>query len=288
MDIAAVLVIEILNGIASLMLMSVGLAVIFGMMRIINFAHGEFLMLGAYAAIVASNHGVNIWVSMLIIAPLVVAVVGAIAERLLIRHLYGRMVDTLIATWGLSLFLIGIVTLIFGNTTSGIRAPLGSFEIGSYSLSQYRIVLIVVAFLMLTVIYLVLRFTRFGLIARATMQNPDMTSVLGTNPSRVYALTFAIGSALTGMAGGLLAPITGVIPSMGIAFVAKSFITVIGGGVAVVAGTASAASLFGTVNQALTYLTTPVIGEAGLLIAAIILLRLLPQGITGRFFRRSL
>ena len=99
MDLVAILVIEVLSGVASLALISIGLAVIFGMMRVINLAHGEFLMLGGYAAIVATNHGVNIWMAMLVVAPLVVGVIGVIAERTIIRFLYGRMIDTLLATW---------------------------------------------------------------------------------------------------------------------------------------------------------------------------------------------
>jgi urea transport system permease protein len=104
----------------------------------------------------------------------------------------------------------------------------------------------------------------------------------------VYATTFGVGAALTGLAGGLLAPISGVLPTVGAAYVAKAFITVISGGTAILAGTATASSLFGSVNQLLTYFTTPVIGEAGLLAAAILLLRVLPHGITGKLFRGSL
>ena len=117
MDTVALLIIEVLNGIASLALTCAGLAIIFGMMRVINFAHGEFMMLGGYTTVVATNAGVNIWISMLILSPLVVGIIGIAAERLLIRFFYGRMVDTLIATWGLSLLLIGIVTSVFTAVT---------------------------------------------------------------------------------------------------------------------------------------------------------------------------
>jgi branched-subunit amino acid ABC-type transport system permease component len=281
MDLAAVLMLEILNGIASLVLISVGLAIIFGMMRVINLAHGEFLMLGGYAAIVATNHGVNIWIAMLLVAPVVVGVIGLVAERLIIRVLYGRMIDTLLATWGLSLFFIGLVTTIFGNTVNSIG-------VGRYNISLYRLVLVGIAAAILAAIFLVLRRTRLGLIARGTMENPNMAAALGVSPPRVYAATFGIGAALTGLAGGLLAPISGVLPTVGVAYVAKAFITVISGGTAILVGTASAASLFGSVNQLLTYFTTPVIGEAGLLAAAILLLRVLPHGITGKLFRGSL
>src|SRR5271170_3878186 len=155
-DLAALLVIQVLYAIASLALISIGLAIIFGMMRVINLAHGEFLMLGGYAAITAYNQGVNLWVAMVVVAPLVVGLFGAIVERLVIRHLYGRLIDTMLATWGLSLAMIGFVTVVFGNTVSGISAPLGSVSIGAYRTGIYEIFLILVAAILLIAGWLVL------------------------------------------------------------------------------------------------------------------------------------
>ena len=287
MDLIVLLAIQALYAIASLALISVGLAIIFGMMRVINLAHGEFLMLGGYAAIVATGNGINIWIAMLVVAPIVVGIIGVVVERTIIRFLYGRMIDTMLATWGLSLFLVGLTTAVFGNTTVGISAPLGSFQIGAYRTSGYTLFVIVVAAVVLAGIFAVLRWTRLGLIARGTMQNANMAA-LGVNPPRVYAVTFGIGAALSGLAGAVLAPVSGVFPTIGVAYVAKSFITVIGGGAAILSGTASASALFGTINQISTFATTPVFGEVALLATAIVLIRLLPQGITGRFFRRGL
>ncbi len=230
MDLVALLAIQVLYAVASLALISVGLAIIFGMMRVINLAHGEFLMLGGYAAIVATSHGISIWIAILVVAPIVVGIIGVIVERTIIRFLYGRMIDTMLATWGLSLFLVGLTTAIFGNTTVGISAPLGSFQIGAYRTSGYTLFVIAVAIVVLAAVF----------------------------------------------------------PTIGVAYVAKSFITVIGGGAAILSGTVSASALFGTINQIATFATTPVFGEVALLAAAIVLIRLLPQGITGRFFRRGL
>jgi branched-chain amino acid transport system permease protein len=209
-------------------------------------------------------------------------------ERVLIRRLYGRMVDTMLASWGLSLALIGSVTVVFGNTVSGISAPLGAIRIGRYSTSAYEVLLVGIVGVLLGGGYLVLSRTRLGLIARGTMQNAPMAAALGVSPPAVYAVTFGVGAALTGLAGGLLAPLSGVVPTIGVAYIAKAFITVISGGAAILLGTLSAAALLGSINTATTFLTTPVLGEVALLAAAIVLLRLLPQGITGRFFRRSL
>ena len=288
MDLVALLAIQVVYAIASLALMSVGLAIIFGMMKVINLAHGEFLMLGGYAAIEANRFGLSIWIAMLIVAPIVVGAIGIIVERTIIRWLYGRMIDTMLATWGLSLFLVGLTTAIFGNTTVGLSAPLGSFEIGQYRTSAYTLFVIGVAIVVLGGVLAVLRFTKLGLIARGTMQNANMAAALGVNPSRVYSITFGVGAALTGLAGAVIAPVSGTFPTIGAAYVAKCFITVIGGGASIVMGTAAASTLFGAVNQIATYVTTPVFGEVALLAAAIVLIRALPQGITGRFFRGSL
>lgn len=288
MDYTIVVALEMVRAIAWLVLLAAGLAIIFGMMRVINFAHGEFLMLGGYTVVTSTNAGVNEWVAILILAPLAVGLFGVLVERLVIRHLYGRILDSLLATWGLSMLMIGGVTMVFGNTVQGVATPFGSLKIGAYQVAVYNFVLIAFAALILLGIWAVLRFSQVGLIARATMQNPNMAETLGIRTSWVYMATFGIGSAITGLAGGLLAPVTGVVPSMGANLVGQSFITVITGGASIIAGTLSSATLLGTLSQATTFLAGPVYGDAALLVAALILLRLLPQGITGRIFKRSL
>ena len=289
MDLVLSLLLQIVSGIANLALISLGLAIIFGMMRVINLAHGEFLMLGGYTVVVATNNGVNLWIAMLILAPLMVGLIGVIVERVLIRWLYGRMVDTLLATWGLSLLFIGLITSIFGaSTTTTISPPLGVVTIGEYTSSGYELFLIGVTVALFLAVYATLRLTKLGLVARGTMQNADMAAALGVSTSRIYMITFGLGAAVSGLAGGLLAPITGVLPTIGSIYIAKAFITVISGGTAILAGTTSASILLGGINGVISFLTGPTMGEVALLVAAIVLLRLMPQGITGRFFRKSL
>jgi branched-chain amino acid transport system permease protein len=288
LDLVAAIFLQTLTGVATLVIIALGLAVIFGMMRVINLAHGEFLMLGGYASILAQQAGINGWLAMLLVAPLAVGLVGVVVERVLIRPLYGRMVDSMLATWGLSLGLIGGVTMIFGNTISGFSAPLGSVAIGGFRTSGYELFLIAAAALLLAATWVTLKLTNAGLIARGTMQSAEMAAALGVSPARVYAVTFAVGAALSGLAGALIAPLAGVVPTMGAAYIAKAFITVITGGAAILTGTLSAAGLLGTVSTIGTFLTTPVLGEVMLLAAAVVLLRLLPRGITGRYFRRAL
>jgi branched-chain amino acid transport system permease protein len=288
-DLVVAVLFQLIYVIANLALISLGLAIIFGMMRVINLAHGEFLMLGGYTVVVATNAGVNIWVAMLILAPLVVGIVGVIVERLLIRWLYGRMVDTLLATWGLSLLLVGIVTSIFGASTgTTVSPPLGVVRIGDYSASGYELFLILVTIALLIAVWLTLRYTKLGLLARGTMQNAEMASALGVSTSRIYMVTFGLGAAVSGLAGGLLAPMTGVLPTIGATYIAKAFITVISGGSAILAGTTAGSVLLGGLNGIFSFVAGSTFGEIALLLAAIVLLRLMPRGITGRFFRKSL
>ena len=288
MDLAGLLLFNILTGIATLVLITLGLGVIYGMMRIINLAHGEFMMLGAYTAVVAYGAGVNIWLAMLVLPPLVVGAVGLVLERTLIRFLYGRIIDTMLATWGVSLGLIGLMTTIFGNVVRAVPVPVGGFAIGRFGASLYSFVIVAAAMAGLAGMLALLRGTRFGLILRATMQNPNMASALGVSPPKIYMAAFALGSALAGLAGGVLAPISGISPGMGAAYIARAFITVLGGGPAIITGTGLASSLFGLINELVSFQTTPVIGDVALLAAAVLMIRILPQGITGRFLRRSL
>ena len=285
MDYAGVVTLEILYMIAFLALTSAGLAVVFGMMRVINLAHGEFVLLGGYATLKCSQLGINVYVAMLLISPLLVGIVGLIVERIIIRFLYGRMIDTMLATWGLSLTLIGLVTLYFGPSAMSIPAPIPGYQMGSYQMGGYNLFIILITVALYVAMWGVLKFTRAGLIARGAMQGPDVVAALGYNPRTVYMVTFTVGAALSGLAGGVLAPLTGLLPSSGGAYIAKAFVTVITGGAAVISGTISSSIIFGTINQLVSFAAHPVIGEIAMLALAIILLRLMPKGITGRFFR---
>ena len=285
MDLFFVILVEILYAIASLALISAGLAVVFGMMKVINFAHGEFMMLGGYTTITAVNLGINVFVAMLIIAPLIVGLIGLIVERLIIRHLYGRLVDTMLATWGLSLLLVGIVSTIFGNTTTSITTPISGFAVGDYQVNGYNFFIISIAAILLVAMSVLLKTTRLGLIARGTMQRSETAAALGYSPNRVYMATFFCGSALTGLAGAVFAPLVGLVPTSGSAYLAEAFITVVAGGPALIVGLLSSATIFGAINQIVTFASTAVLGEVAILIAAVIILRLIPQGITSRFFQ---
>jgi branched-chain amino acid transport system permease protein len=281
----AVNLLDVAYAISTLCLLSAGLALVFGLMRIINLAHGEFIVLGGYVTLVATHAGVPIWLAIFVMSPLMVGLFGLIVEWVIIRHLYGRMMDTMLATWGLSMLISGALVTVFGNTTTGVTNPIGAITIGEYQVGGYSVLIIGVTVVLMLLSYVVLRYTRAGLIVRAAMQSADVVSGLGYNPKTVYRFTFALGAALSGLAGGLMAPLIGLTPASGGQFIAKSFITVISGGASVVTGTLSASTLFGLVSKGVEWLSTPVWGELALLVVAIVLLRLMPQGITGRYFK---
>src|SRR5581483_12014416 len=166
--------------------------------------------------------------------------------------------------------------LIFGNTAVSVPAPIPGYQIGHYQMGGYNLFVIAVAVVLMAAMWFALRYTRIGLVARGAMQGREIVSALGYNPSTIYMLTFTVGAALSGL-----------LPSVGGAYIAKAFITVITGGAAVIAGTLTTAALFGTVDQIVSFASTPVIGEIAMLVLALVLLRLMPQGVTGRFFRNS-
>jgi branched-chain amino acid transport system permease protein len=271
----------IIYAIALLTLVSLGLAVIFGMMKIINLAHGEFMMLGAYICVFSSKEGAPLWLAFAA-ATAGVGLFGIAVERIIIRLLYGRIIDTLLVTWGLSLFLVGFVTTFVGPQAYSIPTGFGSITFGTMHFSTYNLILIAITVSMVLATWVIARFTKAGLIVRGTMQDPTMASALGVNRGLIYMASFGYGSALAGLAGAVLVPITGASPSLGSFFVAKAFITVIIGGHLPLIGTLSASSLFGAIDGYVSYIWSSVLGEVSVLIVAVFLLRLLPMGITGR------
>ncbi len=280
-DAIANLALGILSGVATLVIISLGLAVVFGMMGIINFAHGEFLMLGAFGTLTGVRAGLPLGVSMAL-AALGVGAFGLLVERLLIHRLYGRLEATMLATFGLSLILVQVAVLIWGTSTQGVPTPLDSFTIGRYSISEYRIAMIVAAVALLVLVWWTFTRTRFGVMARAATQNRDMASAVGINAGRINMGTFAFGAALAGAGGALLAPVVAVAPSMGGTYIARAFMTVVVGGPGVVSGTAAASGLLGSVQRVVSDLSTAFVGTAALLVVAIVLLRVMPTGISGR------
>lgn len=275
-----------LTGIALLVIVSLGIAVTVGMMGVINLAHGELVMVGAYTVLVLTQQGVPLLLAMLA-APVVAGLVGWVIERLVIRWLYGRVIDTLLATAGISMFLIQVARIVFSSDTRSIPMPFGSISIGEGSIALYRVLMIGLAILLSVFTYLVFTRTRYGLEARAATLNPSMAAAVGINAARTNMWTFVFGSALAGIAGAILAPFTTVTPSMSGLFMARAFMTSITGGPAILLGTATSAAALGIVESVVALITTPVLGQVALLVCSVVLLRVFPNGISGSW-RRSL
>jgi urea ABC transporter permease protein UrtB len=263
-----------------LVLAAMGLAIIFGMMGVINLAHGEFIMCGAYVTVLTSRLNLPLPICMLCGA-LAAGIIGIVLERLIIRHLYHRLFDSIVATWAISLIVTQGTLIVAGPSIEGIKTPFGSFNMGDYSFSTYRVVLMAIAVLMLIGLYLLFMKTKFGVRARATIQNPQMAKALGVDTGRVYSLTFGLGAALAGMAGALYAPTTTTVPTMGSAFIVQSFVTVVVGGANALVGTAPAAGILGVIQSLLASVFGQTIGQIGLLITVILVVRLLPAGLSG-------
>ncbi|UZE49898.1 ABC transporter permease subunit [Rhodopseudomonas sp. P2A-2r] len=269
---------------AFLVLSACGLAVIFGMMGVINLAHGEFIMCGAYVTASTVHAGLPLPLG-IVAGALVSALVGMLVEFVVVRHLYDRPLDTIVATWGLSLIATQGTLIAIGSTMGGVGTPFGSFQVGAYSYSIYRIVLFASALGVLGGLYALFNWTSFGVKARATIQVPHMANALGVDTRWIYSLTFACGAGLAGLAGGLYAPTMTLVPTMGATFIMEAFVTVVIGGADVFLGTAPAAAVLAVVKSVMTSWQGQLFGQIGLLIAVIVVVRVLPKGISGFLLR---
>ncbi len=271
---------------AFLFLAAVGLIIILGMMNIINLAHGELMMMGAYTATI-THHMVGLpFFLAVIVSFFVVAIFGALMEILIIRRFYGRELGALVVTWGISLMLGQGTFLIFGPFMEAIKIPAESFAYGNFSFSEYRIILMGVSLLLILALWLVYNRTTYGLQAKATMQNAEMARSLGVPTKRIYTMTFAFGAGLAGLAGALLAPTSTIAPFMGQQFVAPAFITVVvGGGANVISGAVGSGVLLSAVQTPVGMALGAFSGTVALLVAALVIIRIMPDGISARLQR---
>ncbi len=274
-----------------LLLVALGLGITFGLMKVINMAHGEMLMLGAYA-----TYSVQIlfleylpgWIDAYVLAAipaafLVCGLVGMGLERGIIRHLYGRPLETLLATWGISLLLIQTVRLLFGAQNVEVANPFwlsGGFELfEGVVLPWSRIAIVLFASATVAAVWLLLQRTPLGLQVRAVTQNREMAACMGIATGRVDMWTFGLGSAIAGLGGVALSQIGNVGPEMGQAYIVDSFLVVVLGGVGKLAGTVSAALGIGVVNKLLEPVTGAVFGKILVLVFIVLFIQRRPQGI---------
>ena len=271
---------------AFLVLAAAGLAIIFGMMGIINLAHGEFIMCGAYVTVIGVQNGRPLPIAQAL-GVLTAGIIGVILERTVVHHLYNRPLDSILGTWGISLIVTQGMLVTMGSNWPGIGTPEGTFQVGEYTYSTYRLVLFAAAILVMIALYLLFMRTRYGVRARATMQNPQVARALGVRTPRIYASTFGIGAAIAGLCGALYAPTMTLVPVMGITFIVEAFVTVVVGGSNVLIGTVPAAMVLGFIRTSLNAWQGQVIGQIGMLIAVILVIRILPEGMSGWLLRRK-
>ena len=273
-----------------LLLAAIGLAITFGVMGVINMAHGEMVMLGAYTTFVVQEviraSAPQLFDYSLIFAiPLAFVVsglVGVLIERTVIRFLYGRPLDTLLATWGVSLILQQTVRTIFGPTNQDVGAPSfmsGTFSVGQLAITWNRLWIIVFAALIFTALLLALKYTSLGLQMRAVTQNRRMASSMGIRTGAVDALTFGLGSAIAGLAGVALSQIDNVSPNLGQGYIIDSFLVVIFGGVGNLWGTLVGALTLGIANKLLEPTAGAVLGKIILLVLIILFIQKRPRGL---------
>ncbi len=276
-----------------LLLVSYGLAITFGQMGVINMAHGEFIAIGGYTTYIVQNkfaaafgEGSSAYGYYFIVAiPLaftVSAIVGAILEKGLIQFLYKRPLESLLATWGVSMVLQQVFRLYFGAANVSVSSPqwlAGSLQVGDVSMSYSRVALIVCVAFVVVGTYLLLSKTNWGLHVRATMQNRQMASSLGVPSGRVNMITFAFGSGLAGLAGAFLSQIGNVGPSMGQTYIVDSFMVVVVGGVGNLLGAALSSLGIGMIDQGLQPILGPVMGKISVLFMIILFLQFKPGGL---------
>jgi urea transport system permease protein len=280
---------DLLHGLslASVLLFAaLGLAITFGLLGVINMAHGEMLMLGAYAtyAVQTAMHGSRYYLLVAIpVAFLATGLVGVLLERLVIRHLYGRPLETLLATWGISLGLIQTVRLIFGAQNVTVANPdwlAGGVEIAhGLVLPWARTAVVGFVVLVAAAVWFILQRTRFGLQVRAVTQNRAMAACLGIPTARVDALVFGLGSAIAGLGGVALSQLGNVGPELGQSYIIDSFMVVVLGGVGKLAGAVAAALGLGIVNKLLEPLAGAVLGKIAVLGFIILFIQRRPQGL---------
>jgi branched-subunit amino acid ABC-type transport system permease component len=268
------------DSVSLLMLSAVGLMIIFGMMGVLNMAHGELMFIGAYTTSVVFYAGAPLFAA-IPAGALAAGAFGVVLERLIIRRFYGQLLSSLVVTWGLSLLLGQSFLLVIGPSIRGLPTPFGSFSVGGFTYSYYRLFMFAVAFILVCGVWAFLKYTKFGVEARATMENPQMARALGINVDKIYMLTFALGAALAGIAGSLFALQSPIEPTFGRNYTPIAFITVVVGGSAdIVSGLVASTLSLSAIRTIFTSQFNILIGHVSMLVAAFVFIRFVPNGMS--------
>ena len=279
METALNAIFEVLSFGAIIVLVVLGLGIIASMMGIFNFAHGEFVLLGAFTTYLVYKQGLPVWLGMLA-APIVLGAIGLVLERTVIRRFYAAPIVAMLGTYALGLVIRETVRGLIGGLYLSIPEPVvGSYVVGGVQLSKWRLIIIVITALVMTASYLLLTRTAFGLRVRASLENPALARASGISTDTIYAVTFAFGAALAGLAGALVVPIFSLFADLGIRFLIQGFLAVMLGGVGTFEGPVAGAGLIGTLSAALPWAVSPVLADVLVFVIAIVIVKLRPGGL---------
>jgi branched-subunit amino acid ABC-type transport system permease component len=271
------LLLDIVTTAAILYAVAAGLLLIFGVMKIINFAHGAFLTIGAYASLVAMQLGLSPWAA-LPLALLAGALTGMLIEWLVVRPLYSRPLDAILATWGLGIVIGQLITLAFGREVQLVDSPVrGTVDVLGTDYSAYRLLLVGAAAIIGLGMALLLTRTRFGLLTRAVIMNEQLARGLGIHSGAVRFASFSVGAGLASLAGALITPLSSVDPNMGIPWLVNAFMLVMVSGSSM-ASLFVATLVFGAAQVLLSTFVSPILGGLAIAVLAAITLRIRPKG----------
>jgi branched-chain amino acid transport system permease protein len=278
MGIEIKLVFDLLAFMSVMVLIVLGLGIIASMMGIFNFAHGEFVLLGAYTVYVFESSGLSAWAGILA-APLVLALIGLVLERLVIRRFYASPIIAMLGTYAVGLIIREIVRGLLGGHYKSISEPLpGAFTLFGVDFSIWRTVIVVVTACVIAGTWLFLARTSVGLQVRGSLENPNLARACGISTSRLYAFTFAFGAALAGLAGALIVPLYQLSADIGTRFLVQAFLSVMLGGVGTFEGPVLGAAVVGGMAAGLPWLVMPVLADPLVFIIALVIVKFRPQG----------
>ncbi|HQT78881.1 MAG TPA: branched-chain amino acid ABC transporter permease [Rhodopila sp.] len=264
-----------------MVLIVLGLGVIASMMGIFNFAHGEFVLLGAYTVYLSASAGLGLWFG-IVAAPVVVGVLGLIMERLIIRRFYASPIIAMLGTYAIGLVIRETVRGLLGGHYESIPEPIGgAFSIGGVNFSIWRTIIIIATVAVLSGSWWMLAHTPIGLRIRGALENPMLARACGISTSRLYGLTFAFGSALAGLAGALIVPLYQLSADIGIRFLVQGFLSVMLGGVGTFSGPVLGAGGVGVMASGLPWLVPPVLADPLVFLIALVIVKIRPQGFIG-------
>lgn len=279
MDLIVLIGLDALSYVLTLLLVTLGLVIIYGMMNVINMAHGELFLLGAYTVVTLQSAGAPFWVC-LAVAPFAVGFAGLLIEQLVIRHVYGRPIDTILATWGLSIAIKQVIIILFGPAAVSIANPVpGSVGIMGVEYPAYRLIIMGLAATLAIGIYLIVYRTSIGLQIRAVISNRAMAGSLGVNTRRMDRATFAVGAGLAGIAGAIMAPMISVDPQMGVGFLIPAFLSVLVGGLNSLVGAVVGAGTIGGTTSILSANMAQADAQIVVFLMAILIIRFVPNGL---------